>query len=143
MKKYLLLPFVFMVCILYPGAVFSQSTSSAANDYIIAYYFHGNMRCRSCNILEQYSRQAIEDNFQDEIASNRLIFKIVNVQETANDHFMKDYGLYSQSLVLSFVRDGKEERFKNLTMIWQYARDRQRLTSYVKDEINAYLKELL
>jgi hypothetical protein len=27
-------------------------------------------------------------------------------------------------------------------MIWQYARDRQRFTGYVKDEVNAYLKEL-
>jgi hypothetical protein len=111
-------------------------------DKVIAYYFHGNMRCYSCNILEQYSRQAIEGNFQDELASNRLVFKTVNVQEKANNHFMKDYGLYSQSLVLSFVRDGKEQKFKNLSMIWQYARDRQRFISYVKDEVNAYLKEL-
>jgi hypothetical protein len=111
-------------------------------DKVIAYYFHGNMRCYSCNILEQYSRQAIEGNFQDELASNRLVFKTVNVQEKANNHFMKDYGLYSQSLALSFVRDGKEQKFKNLSMIWQYARDRQRFISYVKDEVNAYLKEL-
>jgi hypothetical protein len=142
MKKYLLLPFVFMVCVLYPSTVFSQSASFADGDYVIAYYFHGNMRCHSCNILEQYSRQAIEENFQDELASNRLVFKIVNVQEKANNHFMKDYGLYSQSLVLSLIENGQEKKFKNLTMIWQYARDRQRFTSYVKDEINTYLKEL-
>jgi len=80
-------------------------------DKVIAYYFHGNTRCYSCNILEQYSRQAIEDNFQDELASNRLIFKTVNVQEKANDHFRKDYGLYSQSLVLSLIENGREKKF--------------------------------
>jgi hypothetical protein len=111
-------------------------------DKVIAYYFHGNTRCYSCNILEQYSRQAIEDNFQDELASNRLIFKTVNVQEKANDHFRKDYGLYSQSLVLSLIENGREKKFENLTMIWQYVRDRQRFINYVKDEISAYLKEL-
>jgi hypothetical protein len=111
-------------------------------DKVIAYYFHGNTRCYSCNILEQYSRQAIEDNFQDELASNRLIFKTVNVQEKANDHFRKDYGLYSQSLVLSLIENGQEKKFENLTMIWQYVRDRQRFINYVKDEISAYLKEL-
>jgi hypothetical protein len=111
-------------------------------DKVIAYYFHGNTRCYSCNILEQYSRQAIEDNFQDELASNRLIFKTVNVQEKANDHFRKDYGLYSQSLVLSLIENGREKKFENLTMIWQYVRDRQRFINYVKDEVSAYLKEL-
>jgi hypothetical protein len=111
-------------------------------DKVIAYYFHGNMRCHSCNTLEQYSRQAIEENFQDELASNRLMFKTVNVQEKANNHFMKDYGFYSQSLVLSLIENGQEKKFNNLTMIWQYARDRQRFINYVKDEINAYLKEL-
>ena len=142
MKKYLLLPFVFMVCVFYPSTVFSQSASSVASDSVIAYYFHGNMRCYSCNILEQYSRQAIEENFQDQLTSGRLVFKTVNVQEKANDHFMKDYGLYSQSLVLSLVENGKEKKFKNLTMVWQYARDRQKFISYVKDEVNAYLREL-
>jgi hypothetical protein len=142
MKKYLLLPFVLIACVFYASTVFSQSTSSVASDSVIAYYFHGNMRCYSCNILEQYSRQAIEENFQDELASGRLVFKTVNVQEKANDHFMKDYGLYSQSLVLSLVENGKEKKFKNLTMVWQYSRDRQKFISYVKDEVNAYLREL-
>jgi hypothetical protein len=111
-------------------------------DKVIAYYFHGNMRCYSCKVLEEYSRQAIEENFKNELASNRLIFKTVNVQEKANNHFMKDYGLYSQSLVLSLIENGQEKKFNNLTMIWQYTRDRQRFINYVKDEVNAYLKEL-
>jgi hypothetical protein len=111
-------------------------------DKVIAYYFHGNMRCYSCNILEQYSRQAIEENFQEALANGKLIFKTVNVQEKANDHFRKDYGLYSQSLVLSFIRDGKEQKFKNLTMIWQYGRDKNKFFNYIKDEVNPYLKEL-
>jgi hypothetical protein len=135
-----------LIIILTAFAVISAGTlvvgEDNSQDKVIAYYFHGNMRCHSCNILEQYSRQSIEGNFQDELANGSLIFKTVNVQEKANNHFMKDYGLYSQSLVLSLIENGQEKKFKNLSMIWQYARDRQRFINYVKDEINAYLKEL-
>ena len=139
MYKFLLC--VLLVILLWPN-FFYQEIHAEPDSYVIAYYFHGSARCYSCNMLEKYSKEALEENFQDELASGRLVFKIVNVQGKANNHFMRDYGLYSQSLVLSFIRDGKEQKFKNLTMIWQYARDRQRFINYVKDEINTYLKEL-
>lgn len=139
MRKRLLFVALLFVLIVSPNFTVH---AVAGDSKVIAYYFHGNMRCYSCNILEQYSGQAIEENFKNEIENGKLVFKTVNVQDKANSHFMQDYGLYSQSLVLSLIEDGKEKKFKNLTMIWQYARDRQRFINYVKDEIDSYLKEL-
>jgi hypothetical protein len=42
----------------------------------------------------------------------------VNFDDEVNRHFVNDYKLYSQSLILSRVRGGKEVAWANLDKIW-------------------------
>ena len=137
----LLLPFLF-VCIFASYADSVQNAKNMPVNYVAAYYFHGTLRCPTCYKLEQYSKEAIDANFKNELASGKLVFKTVNVDEKANEHFVNDYQLYTKSLVISFVKDGKEAKFKNLAKIWEYVGNKQRFYDYVKEEIAAFLKEL-
>lgn len=109
---------------------------------IIAYYFHGKFRCHTCNMIEKYAKEAIESYFRDEIASGKVEFRQVNIQAKGNEHYMKTYQLYAQALVLSLVKDGKEIKSKNLTRIWELARNQKRFSEYVVNEIDALRKEL-
>jgi hypothetical protein len=121
---------------------FCFAADSQPANKVQAYYFHGNMRCSTCLKLEQYSREAIENNFKDDLASGKLEFKAVNVEMSGNGHFADDYQLYTRSLVLSLVKDSKEVKFKNLTKIWEYVGNKQKFYDYVKEEIQSLLKEL-
>ena len=112
-----------------------------ADSKIIAYYFHGNARCPTCHKMEQYTKEAIEENFKDELASGLLIFKAVNIDEKENEHFVTNYELYTKSLIISRVGDGKEIEHKNLTKIWEYVRNKKKFFAYVTTEINAYLQD--
>lgn len=109
---------------------------------IVAYYFHGSFRCATCYRIEQYSREAVEENFKNELAEGKVVFKEINVEEKGNEHFAKDYQLYTKSLVLSLIKDDKEIKFQNLTKVWEYAGDKQKFHDYVKTEVANYLKEL-
>ncbi|MFC1674799.1 nitrophenyl compound nitroreductase subunit ArsF family protein [Candidatus Omnitrophota bacterium] len=109
---------------------------------IIAYYFHGNARCVTCHKMEQYTKEAIEENLKDELANGLLVFKAVNVEEKENEHFVNDYQLYTKTLIISYVEDGKETRHKNLIKIWEYVRDKKKFFSYVTTEINGYLGDI-
>lgn len=106
---------------------------------VIAYYFHGTMRCPTCHKLEQYSKEAIETNFKDALISGRLEFKVVNTEDKGNEHFINDYQLYTKSLVISLVKNGKEIKAKNLNKIWEYVGDKQKFFEYVTSEINNFL----
>ena len=108
---------------------------------VIAYYFHGAARCPTCHKLEQYSQEAIEANFKDARASGKLEFKVVDVEDKGNEHFVDDYQLYTKSLVLSLVKDGKETKWKNLDKIWEYVGNKQRFLDYVKAGVADFLKE--
>lgn len=121
---------------------FAWAVESASGSKVIAYYFHGNVRCVTCHKLEKYSKDAIESNFKDDLASGRLVFQAVNIDEKDNKHFVKDYQLYTKALVLSLVKDGKEVRSKNLSKIWEYVGNQQRFYEYVYVEVGDFLKEL-
>jgi hypothetical protein len=91
--------------------------------------------------MEKFSKEAIETNFKDDLASSRLEFKAVNVEDRGNEHFVDDYKLYTKSLILSLVKDGKEVRSKNLDKIWQLARNKQKFIEYVTAEVDAIMKD--
>jgi hypothetical protein len=121
-----------------PRAVTAQEAQAGK---VIAYYFHGSVRCPTCRNMEKYSREAIETNFNDALASGKLDFQVLNVEERVNEHFAKEYQLYTKSLILSLVKDGKEVRYKNLDKIWEYVRNKQEFIDYVTAEINGFLKD--
>ncbi|MDD3906086.1 MAG: nitrophenyl compound nitroreductase subunit ArsF family protein [Candidatus Omnitrophica bacterium] len=126
------------------GIIFSSIAEAGGNakgTQLIAYYFHGDMRCPTCHKLEQYSKEAIETNFKDAVASGKLEYKVVNVEDKDNEHYTGDYKLYTKSLILSLVKDGKEIKWKNMDKIWEYVGNKNRFLDYVKSAVADLLKE--
>jgi thiol-disulfide isomerase/thioredoxin len=109
---------------------------------VVVYYFRGNARCPSCYKLEQYAKEAVEQNFADELKDGRMLFKVVNIDQAANSHFVNDYQLYTKSVVISLVKEGKQVKFKNLDKVWVLLRDQNSYHNYVRDEVKSFLGEL-
>jgi len=108
---------------------------------VVTYYFHTTYRCVSCKKIEAYSKEAIESGFADQLENGTLTFQSVNIDEDENKHFIKDYQLYTKSLVICNMDDGKQVEWKNLAKVWELIRDKDAFIKYVQDEINVYLKE--
>jgi hypothetical protein len=111
-------------------------------DGIIVYYFHTTRRCQSCMKAERLARETVEKFFQEQLDSKKIVFLPINTDEPENRHYIEDYKLFSKSLILSMVRDGREVKSKNLTEIWQLIYNDEGFYNYVKAEIESYLKEL-
>ncbi|MFA5008684.1 MAG: nitrophenyl compound nitroreductase subunit ArsF family protein [Candidatus Omnitrophota bacterium] len=133
---------VLLILCVFEFIAVSFAADKPSNSKVVAYYFHGNYRCPTCRKLEQYSREAIESNFKNELILGKLAFAAVNIDEKGNEHFMKDYQLYTKSLVISLVKGDKEIKSKNLVKIWEYVSNKQEFYSYVTEEIKKFLKEL-
>ena len=119
----------------------AQAGEDVKGARVVAYYFHGSFRCPTCRKLEQYSKEAIETNFQDAIRSGKLEYKVVNVEDKGNEHYTQDYQLYTKSLILSLVKDGKVTNWVNLDKIWEYVGNKEKFIDYVKKKISDFLKE--
>jgi len=111
----------------------TEKTSQSLNRSTI-YYFHGNKRCTSCLKIEAYTKETFNEFFKD-----KFDLKIVNVDDAENQHFIKDYQLYSKSVILAKIKDGKQVGYKNLDKIWTLLGDQKKFKNYVKNEINQYL----
>ena len=116
----------------------SQSDSGAVADPVqsrlVAYYFHGNMRCATCRKIEAYAREAIEEGFPEAVADGSLEFRAVNVDQRVNEHFIRDYRLASRSVVLASFRNGEQQEWRDLDQVWQLVGDRDAFLAYVRNQ---------
>ncbi len=124
----------------YPGQNFETARQSTQNTKVVAYYFHTTMRCVTCKMIEDLSRVALVSDFPDEIKNGRLEFKAVNVEEPANQHYIKDYQLVERSLVLVRFSGEKQEKWKNLEQVWELVDKKAEFEKYVKEETKNFLE---
>jgi hypothetical protein len=108
---------------------------------VTAYYFHGNVRCRTCKKIETYTAESITTSFTNELSTGRLLWKMVNVDEPENEHFVKDYALTSRSVVLVASAGDKQLEWKNLASIWDLVGDKEKFQKYINDETKGFLKK--
>ena len=109
--------------------------------HLVVTYFHTSFRCPTCHNIENYSEAAVHSNFADELNNGKLVWRVINVDEPENKHFIKDYQLYSKHLIISEIKDGKEVRWKDLKDVWTHVRNEEKFENYVKTEISDWLKE--
>ena len=115
------------------------AAADAEADGVVAIYFHGNARCATCRKIEAYADEAIAQGFVDELASGRLAWRVVNIEEPGNKHFIEDFQLVTRSVVLVEYRDGEVVRWENLEKVWQLVRSKDRFFGYVEGETREFL----
>lgn len=107
---------------------------------VVAYYFHTTARCLTCRKIESLTQQAIEEAFADKIASEELVWKVVNVEEPGNEHFVDEYQLYTKHVVLVRVNGGRQVEWKDLKRVWELVRNDVAFIQYIQDEVRSYLE---
>jgi hypothetical protein len=118
------------------------NASQTHGSKVTVYYLHTTARCPSCLKIEAYTAAEVTGALAGPLSDGRLEWKVVNVDEPPNAHFTDDYQLYTKSVVVSEMRDGKEVRWKRLDKVWDLLGDQQAFMKYVDEEVRAYLKDL-
>ena len=109
---------------------------------IVAYYFHGERRCPTCEKLEAYANEAITTGFAEAIQAGTLEFRSVNYDDPANEHFVDDFGLTHQSIVIIDMTNGEQTSWENLERIWDLVGDKPAYIEYVRNGIKGHLDAL-
>ena len=89
--------------------------------------------------IEAFSQEAVESGFPEDLKAGRLEWRVINVEEPGDEHFAKDYQLYSKALVLVEKEGSKQTRWKNLQDIWTLVDNKEAFIKYVQAEIRSYL----
>lgn len=122
----------------------SESTEPTAlsPNRVVVYYFHGNVRCRSCMTIERFTREAVFDFYESDVENGNLEWHAINIDEPANEHYSDDYELFTRSVIVSQLQAGEEVRWKNLDRVWNLLSDEGEFKSYIRDEIDAWMEDV-
>ena len=134
MRKRLIRIVLCALILMSSSAIFAEEPT-----VVEVYYFHTSMRCPSCHKIQQYTEEALQEGFPEELKSGELKYQVINIEEPGNKHYVEDYGLYTKSVVLSLQKEGKEVEFKNLDKIWQLLGNKNKFVSYVQSETKSFV----
>ncbi|MBF0105646.1 MAG: hypothetical protein HQM16_10010 [Deltaproteobacteria bacterium] len=108
---------------------------------VVAYYFHGARRCKTCRTIEAYTKEALDLVFLDAITKGQLLWSVINIDLPGNEHFIHDYQLSSSSVILVRFEKGQPREWKNLNRVWQMVHgDKKEFANYIQSETRAYLE---
>lgn len=121
----------------------SPQTAAAEDqrDRLIAYYFHGKVRCPTCKNIEAYAHEAVAGGFAAELGDGQIEWKVVDFEQPENEHFAKDFELAAPSVVLVEMRGGARKRWKNLPEVWELVGDKPAFLAFVQKEVRTFLDE--
>ena len=122
-----------------PEATLPSDTSSIMADSVEVVYFHRAQRCNSCIYAEKGIRYTMETYFRDELASGKLIFKAVNIEDKKNATIVKKYGAFTSSLFINTKRGGTDH-IVEVKEIWFVLGKDEVFVEIVRDKIGESLK---
>lgn len=121
-----------------PQTTASSAAEIAKAERIEVVDFHGTRRCRSCQTVEKYARETLEEFFQDEMENGTISFQSINGELAENQDLVIKYQAQGSSLFINAIQDGKDN-IQEDTMVWRLVGDEQEFKSYFRGKIESLL----
>lgn len=123
-----------------PSAAVEQGASDELPaDGMVVYYFHGDTRCPTCRSIESFAHEAVEKNFGEELAQEKILWRVVNYEQPSGEHYVTDYEIFAPTVVLVRTQQGQSVAWQNLDRVWELVADRAAFDTYVVAEIRRLL----
>lgn len=101
--------------------------------------FHSSRRCFSCQTIEKFAKETLEEFFQPELRDGKITFESINVEETQNKEIVQKFQARGSSLFINVIKNGKDNISED-TQVWRLVRDEQAYKKYFKEKIENLLK---
>lgn len=92
-----------------------------------AVYFHAPHRCPTCRKIESFSHEALAP----EIEAGKLAWQIADYTADDNASLVDQFKVFTSTVVLIEVQDGKVARWKNLEEVWNHTSDQADFTAFI------------
>jgi hypothetical protein len=106
---------------------------------LIVYYFHGNVRCPTCQSIETQSHQTVQKDFASQLNKREIVWKILNYEQPMAKPLTDKFQIQMPVVVLAKMKGGKIEGWKRLDEVWALVGDKPAFTKYVRGEIEQML----
>lgn len=97
--------------------------------------FHSTNRCYTCKAIEANTKYTLDTYFANELKTDKIIFKIVNVDKEENEKFAEKFQATGTALFLNVVKDGKEKQVDLTNFAFMKGNDKEAFSSSLKETI--------
>lgn len=119
----------------------SSVAETAAQPRVVATYFHRTLRCQTCLNIESLVRYDVTGVMAGDVESGQLAWRLVNLDEKQNAHFVEEFALEGPSLVITLEQGGEVVKWIRLDRVWELYGDVAALDKYVLGTVEEYLAD--
>jgi len=110
----------------------------SGSEKIEVFAFHSTQRCVSCINVSNFVKSVINEKFINEVNSEKIIFKEINIDLSENKQLAKDYQISGSSLFITVTKDGQIFKEED-TDVWRYVPYETKFKSYFEAKIKKLL----
>jgi len=121
-------------------AAAEDAPGEAVENGLIVYYFHGNVRCPTCQSIESQSHEAVQADFGPQQKSGELVWKVLNYEQPAGAELGQKFDVQMPVVVLARMKNGKIEKWNRLDQVWAVVGDKPAFRKYVREQIQQMLE---
>ncbi len=115
----------------------SRNNSAVADTTIFVYYFHSNIRCKTCVAVDEHTHQLLKELFPVQMKNGTIVFKSINVDEKGSESLVEKYKIWGQTMLFikgDTVIDHTNDAFMNVL------EEPDKWEGMVEEQINRLLK---
>jgi hypothetical protein len=124
----------------FPAASADVARSELVDDGLVVYYFHGDMRCATCEAIESQSYETVHTDFASQLESGEVVWKVLNFEQPAGSDLAKKFEIETSVVVLVRMKGGRIEEWNRLDQVWALWDDKPAFAKFVRGEINQMLE---
>jgi hypothetical protein len=109
------------------------------SDGLVVYYFHGNVRCPTCQSIESQAHETVQNSFASQLSKGEMNWKILNYELPVNKPLTAKFEIQMPVVVLAKMKDGQIDAWKRLDEVWALVGDKPAFAKYVRGEIDRML----
>jgi cytochrome c biogenesis protein CcdA len=121
-----------------PAPTALERTSPLRADRLVVTCFRTNNRCDDCVHIEDWSREAVQTAFAEQMADGRLEWTVINFDVPEHRHFAAEYQLVAPSLVLVAMHQATPGRHVYCGEVWNLIHDKAAFIRYVQEEVRRF-----
>jgi len=116
-----------------------SSATNRRSGRVVVYYFHRTMRCVECLEMEALTVKALT-KFAREQEREDLILKVLNVEEPENEHFIDDFGIYFNTVIVTREENDVRTEWKDIgKRAWDLTPYPDEFVAFLQKEVASYL----
>jgi hypothetical protein len=116
----------------------AMSSEELPVEKIVIYYFHRTARCYSCNIMEQYASNLVNQQYGQQVKSGVLEFRQINIDLPENREIARKFQASGSSLFINRIINGNDN-IEHDTNVWRLLGNEINFRKYLGSKIDSYL----